>query len=77
MQVGNTILSYDFNGITDTFMIGKIVDIIDDFILCDTIKIVWEGVEQPIKESRRKFRTVKQGCMFMDNPATPRIVQVG
>jgi hypothetical protein len=74
MQIGSTIKSYDFNGIMNTYMVGRVVDLMDDFILCDTLEIVWEGVKQPIKESRRQFRTVVQGKMFMDNPAQPRIV---
>ena len=74
MKVGSVIKSLDFNGVTDCYMVGRVVDVLDDFILCDTVKIVFDGEELPIKETRRQFRTVKQGLMFMDDPATPRIV---
>ena len=76
MQAGTVIKSLDFNGVSDCYMIGCVVDTMDDFILCDTIKIVFDGVELPIKESKRRFRTVKQGHMPFDNPKSPRITVV-
>jgi hypothetical protein len=76
MKIGSLIKSYDFNGVTDTYMIGRVVDIMDVYILCDTVEIVWEGVSVPIKESRRQFRTVKQGAHMFDNPKAPRIVEL-
>ena len=76
MQVGSIIKSYDFHGLTDCYMVGRVVDVIDDFILCDTMEIVFEGESLPIKESKRKFRTVKQGLMMRDEEFQ-RIVVMG
>lgn len=67
MKVGSVIKSFDFHGLTDCYMVGRVVDVIDDFILCDTMEIVFEGESLPIKETKRQFRTVKQGCMMRDD----------
>lgn len=74
MQAGTLIKSFDFNGITDCYMVGRVVDTTDDFIMCDTIKIVFEGAELPIRDTKKQFRTVKQGLMFMDSPEFQRVV---
>lgn len=73
MQAGTIIKSLEFNGVEDCYMIGRVVDTLDDFILCETIKIVFNGRELPIKEYNQRFRTVKQGRMIFDNPKSPRI----
>lgn len=73
MQAGTIIKSLEFNGVEDCYMIGRVVDTLDDFILCETIKIVFNGQELPIKEYNQRFRTVKQGRMIFDNPKSPRI----
>lgn len=67
MNVGSVIKSFDFPGVTDCYMVGRVVDVIDDFILCDTMEYVFEGESLPIKETKRQFRTVKQGCMMFDS----------
>lgn len=77
MQAGTIIKSLDFNGVEDCYMVGRVTDTLDDFILCETIKIVFNGEELPIVESKRQFRTVKQGRMIFDNPKSPRVVVLG
>lgn len=76
MKQGTLIKSFDFPGTTDCYMIGRVVDVISDFILCDTVKIVFEGEECPIKETKKQFRTVVQGLNFGDDKFQ-RIVVLG
>ena len=67
MKIGNIIKSYDFPGNTDCYMIGRVTDIISDFILCDTVKVVFDSKEISVQEKNKQFRTVKQGLSFGDS----------
>lgn len=78
MKIGDIVKSYDFVGIEDCYMIGKIVGIreYDGEFRAEFIKRVWCGAED------RKFKTdyftaPMQGEHFRDNPEIPRVVVVG
>lgn len=67
MRVGDIVKSYDFPGITDCYMVGKVVGVhFDGTFRAKFIKRVFGGVED------RKFKTdyftaPQQGEMFMDD----------
>lgn len=66
IKVGDIIKSYDFPGVLDCYKIGRVVDIIDVYILCDTLDEVFDGVTTKVPMPRQ-FRTVKQGEWFGDD----------
>lgn len=78
MKIGDIVKSYDFVGIEDCYMIGKIVGIreYDGEFRAKFIKRVWCGAED------RKFKTdyftaSMQGNHFRDRSDIPRVVVVG
>lgn len=76
MQVGSIIKSYDFPGNLNCYMVGTVTEIDGDFISCDTIKQVFDGKALKLDDFNKTFRTVKQGCSFMDEKFK-RVVVVG
>jgi hypothetical protein len=76
MQVGTIIKSFDFPGNLNCYIVGTITNIEGDFITCTTIKQVFDGKALPMEEFNQTFRTVKQGCAFMDEKFQ-RIVEIG
>ena len=76
MQIGTLIKSFDFPGNLNCYMIGMITEIDGDFISCDTIKQVFDGKALELDDFNKTFRTVKQGCSFMDNKFQ-RVVVLG
>jgi hypothetical protein len=76
MQVGTIIKSYDFPGNLNCYIVGTVTKIEGDFITCDTIKQVFDGKALLMETFNNTFRTVKQGCAFMDS-TFQRIVEIG
>jgi hypothetical protein len=78
MKVGDIVKSFDFNGIDNCYMIGRVVSISDlygDF-RAEFIKRVFDGVEDK-KFKTDFFSAPVQGNAFMDNDASPRIQVIG
>jgi hypothetical protein len=75
MQVGDIVKSLDFNGVDTCYMVGKVVGVYntDGTFRAKFIKRVWEGVEDK-KYKTDYFTAPMQGKMFMDNPASPRVI---
>jgi hypothetical protein len=67
MKVGSVIKAFDFPGIDNCYMVGKVVVVEGDYLTCDTWEIVFEGESTIVKGSTHRFRTVKQGCMIFDS----------
>lgn len=76
MQVGTIIKSYDFPGNLNCYIVGTVTDISGDFITCNTIKQVSDGRALLLEPFNNTFRTVAQGCAFMDH-TFQRIVEIG
>lgn len=70
-KVGDLIRSLDFPGIDDHYMIGVVIEVEGDFIKCQAISRVWNGVSQAPED--KFFTTVQNGCHFMDNRFPGRI----
>lgn len=77
MQVGTIVKSFDFPGIDNCYMIGKVVGVyeFDGTFRAQFIKRVWEGVEDK-KFKPDFFSAPLQGNMFMDDKFQ-RIVELG
>lgn len=78
MKVGDIVKSFDFNGIDNCYMIGRVVSISDlygDF-RAEFIKRVFDGVEDK-KFKTDFFSAPVQGNAFMDNDSFPRIQVIG
>ena len=73
IKVGDIVKSLDFNGIDNTYMVGRVVGVhFDGTFRAKFIKRVFDGVEN------RKFKTdyftaPLQGSHFLDNPNNPRV----
>ena len=70
MQIGTIIKTYDTSDTTISYKIGKIIDINDTYITCETVKIVQEGTEIDASNMlyTEKFRTLVQSSMFNPTP---------
>jgi hypothetical protein len=77
MQVGDIVKSFDFNGISDCYMIGKVVGVYQDGTFrAEFIKRVWQGkLDKKFKTDY--FTAPKQGYHFMDNNTFPRVFVIG
>ncbi len=73
LQIGTIVKSYDFPGITDCYIIGRVVNIEEDMLSCEVIKQVSCGKE---KVGHKTFRTPMQGAMMMDDKFE-RVVVIG
>lgn len=77
MKVGDIVKSFDFSGIDNCYMIGKVVGIqYDGSFRAEFIKRVWQGSED------RKFKTdyftaPLNGEHFLDTPYFQRVQVVG
>ena len=77
VNVGDIVKSFDFNGIEDCYMVGKVVSVskeCGDF-RATFIKRVWEGREDN-KFKTDYFTAPLQGNMFTDTDLFPRIVVI-
>jgi hypothetical protein len=77
LKAGDIVKSFDFNGIEDCYMVGKVVSVSNHFgdFRAEFIKRVWEGNE----DTRFKtdfFTAPLQGNLFTDTEHFPRIVVV-
>lgn len=77
LKVGDIVKSFDFNGVDNCYMVGKVVSVSEQFgdFRAEFIKRVWQG------EVDKKFKTdfftaPLQGNMFTDRASAPRIVVV-
>lgn len=77
LKVGDIVKSFDFNGVDNCYMVGKVVSVSKEFgdFRAEFIKRVWQG------EVDKKFKTdfftaPLQGNMFTDRAGAPRIVVV-
>lgn len=77
MQVGDIVKSFDFNGIDDCYMIGKVVAVQSDGLFrAEFIKRVWQGkLDKKFKTDY--FTAPRQGYHFMDNNTFPRVFVIG
>ncbi len=68
MKVGSIVKSFDFPGITNCYMIGKVVGVYerDGTFRAQFIKRVWDGVEDK-KFKTDYFTAPMQGNMLMDD----------
>lgn len=66
MQIGSIVKSFDFPHTTSCYMIGRVTDISDDMITCETIKIVHQDQEKPVLDHLVFFRTPVQGAGMFD-----------
>ena len=76
MQIATIIKSFDFPGNLNCYMVGTVTKIEGDFITCVTIKQVFDGKALSKEKFNEEFRTVAQGCSFMDDKFQ-RIVELG
>jgi hypothetical protein len=76
MKVGDIVKSLDFNGISDCYLIGKVVAIrSDDTFRAKVIERVWQGsVNKKFKSDY--FTAPLQGKGFTDSDESPRIIVV-
>lgn len=77
LEIGDIVKSFDFNGIEDCYMVGKVVSVSEHFgeFRAEFIKRVWEGCEDK-KFKTDYFTAPLQGKMFTDGDVFPRIVVV-
>ena len=78
MRVGDIVKSFDFVGIDDCFMVGKVVGVFesDGTFRAQFIKRVWQGAEDQ-KFKTDYFTAPLQGEHFMDRAEFPRVVVIG
>jgi len=78
MQVGDIVKSFDFVGIDDCFMVGKVVGVFesDGTFRAQFIKRVWQGSEDQ-KFKPDYFTAPLQGEHFMDRAEFPRVIVIG
>jgi hypothetical protein len=77
MRIGDIVKSFDFNGIDNCFIIGKVVGIFETngTFRAKFIKRVWDGQED--KEFKTDYFTAPlQGNCFMDNAKSPRVIVI-
>ena len=72
-QIGNIIKALDFPGNPNCYMIGEVVDVLDDLIRCKTLEIIFDSELQTIRPHRREFVTPMEGSSFMDHEFPGRI----
>lgn len=77
MNIGDTIISYDFHFRRDCYMIGRIIGI-DDYrgtINCKSLMVVFRGANKDLLPDE-EFTTPMQGQM-MDDKDFERVVLIG
>lgn len=74
INVGDVIKSYDFPGMTDCYLIGKVIDVTEHTITAKIIKAVSENKEYDIGSAT--FKTSVQGSGLLDD-RFERIVVIG
>lgn len=69
MKLGDIVVSYDFPGITDCYMVGKVVGIFkyDGTFRAKFVKRVWRGETQSEKYKIDYFTAPMQGNAFGDS----------
>lgn len=69
-KIGDVIKSYDFPNTKTCYMVGKVVDMVGDYLVCETIKQVFN--DENVDDYSPEFRTPQIGCMMFDDKY-PRI----
>lgn len=79
MQLGDIVKSLDFNGVSDCYMIGKVVGIskMDGTFRAEFIKRVWCGENDRREKPVDFFTAPLQGNHFMDSDESPRVFVIG
>jgi hypothetical protein len=77
VKVGDVIKSLDFIGNDTCYMIGKVVEILqdEDLYRCKAIVQVWEGKAEIVTDNRN-FTVSREGYDFMDNQFPGRITVI-
>lgn len=75
MQKDDIIISYSFHGNTSHYFIGRVVNVEEEMITCETLKRVADGESLPIKSPT--FQAPVNGAHFMDNGKFTRIIKLG
>lgn len=70
VKVGDVIMSFDFHGRYDCYVVGLVTDIVKDLILFKGISRVWEGVKEA---NDTEYSAPLPGKMMMDERFPHRI----
>ena len=67
IEIGSVIKSFDFYGNTDCYMIGEVLEIKGNVLVCKTLKQVFNNMEEAGNDT---FSTLMQGEGLMDDKFT-------
>ena len=78
MQLGTIIKTFQNIETIDSYKIGKVIAINDEYITCDTVKVVQNGIQMDTSDVLypEKFRILVQLPLFASTPL-PIIEEIG
>lgn len=78
LNVGDVVKSLDFVGIQDCYFVGLVLSIDEEMgtFRAKTVKRVWRGRAEALREREKFFFAPLQGQMMLDDPNEPRVIVV-